>query len=245
MGKIGKGGIGPPAFVRQRVLFSGTADYLAGLPGLRFEKDVLCYVAVDAFRFHQSYSLVHIAWHWWKRSQLSYVFIWKDACYGCGLCMCPMDRGNGVPRKSKNGSTKRLPLVNSAPHLNNNLQLPRDEVVFLNTTTKCPSIDEKKEKISERYYNSPDGKQSASPMDTRNIRGVTKIARRSPATLSVGLRAANKGSSPPDQNQTRASSTSRSARASKGHQTTTDGAIRADTDPELRLPRGPLELDTW
>ncbi|XP_035455992.2 P protein isoform X2 [Spodoptera frugiperda] len=57
--------------------------------------------------------------------------------------------GNGVPRKSKNGSTKRLPLVNSAPHLNNNLQLPRDEVVFLNTTSKCPSIDEKKEKILE------------------------------------------------------------------------------------------------
>ncbi|KAF9794570.1 hypothetical protein SFRURICE_013840 [Spodoptera frugiperda] len=57
--------------------------------------------------------------------------------------------GNGVPRKTKNGSTKRLPLVNSAPHLNNNLQLPRDEVVFLNTTSKCPSIDEKKEKILE------------------------------------------------------------------------------------------------
>uniref|UniRef100_A0A2H1VXF9 SFRICE_020515 n=1 Tax=Spodoptera frugiperda TaxID=7108 RepID=A0A2H1VXF9_SPOFR len=43
--------------------------------------DVLCYVAVYAFVFHQSYSLVHIA-YWWKWTQLSYVFIWKDSCYG-------------------------------------------------------------------------------------------------------------------------------------------------------------------
>uniref|UniRef100_A0A2H1WA85 SFRICE_013757 n=1 Tax=Spodoptera frugiperda TaxID=7108 RepID=A0A2H1WA85_SPOFR len=49
-------------------------------------------------------------------------------------------------------------------------------------------------------------------------------AGRSPATVSAGLRTANKGSSPPEQNQTRACGVSRSARASKSHQTTTDGA---------------------
>ncbi|KAF9788997.1 hypothetical protein SFRURICE_018625 [Spodoptera frugiperda] len=44
---------------------------------LLFTRDVLCYVAMDAFGFHQSYS-----WYWWKRIQISYViFIWKDACY--------------------------------------------------------------------------------------------------------------------------------------------------------------------
>ncbi|KAF9801235.1 hypothetical protein SFRURICE_014253 [Spodoptera frugiperda] len=37
---------------------------------------VLCYVAVDAFGFHQSYSMVHIAWYWWKRT-LSYVLYGK------------------------------------------------------------------------------------------------------------------------------------------------------------------------
>ncbi|KAF9804297.1 hypothetical protein SFRURICE_011912, partial [Spodoptera frugiperda] len=31
-----------------------------------------------AFGFHQSYLLEHIAWHWWKRSPLSHVFIWND-----------------------------------------------------------------------------------------------------------------------------------------------------------------------
>uniref|UniRef100_A0A2H1VIN7 SFRICE_001467 n=1 Tax=Spodoptera frugiperda TaxID=7108 RepID=A0A2H1VIN7_SPOFR len=36
-------------------------------------RDVLRYVAVDVFNFHQSYSLLHIAWHWWKQTQLSYV----------------------------------------------------------------------------------------------------------------------------------------------------------------------------
>ncbi|KAF9800293.1 hypothetical protein SFRURICE_015633 [Spodoptera frugiperda] len=50
------------------------------------------------------------------------------------------------------------------------------------------------------------------------------IPRRSPATVSAGLRTASKGSSPPEQNQTRACGASRSARASKSHQTTTDGA---------------------
>ncbi|KAF9790006.1 hypothetical protein SFRURICE_002371 [Spodoptera frugiperda] len=34
-------------------------------------RDVLCYVAVDAFGFHQSYLLVHIAWAWWKRTHLT------------------------------------------------------------------------------------------------------------------------------------------------------------------------------
>uniref|UniRef100_A0A2H1W0F6 Protein male-specific lethal-3 n=1 Tax=Spodoptera frugiperda TaxID=7108 RepID=A0A2H1W0F6_SPOFR len=41
---------------------------------------------------------------------------------------------------------------------------------------------------------------------------------------TAGLRTASKGSSPPEQNQTRACGASRSARASKSHQTTTDGA---------------------
>ncbi|KAF9788986.1 hypothetical protein SFRURICE_019007 [Spodoptera frugiperda] len=49
---------------------------------LRFKRfstrDVLCYVVVDVFGFYQSNSL-----HWWKRTQLSYFFIWKDAYYGC------------------------------------------------------------------------------------------------------------------------------------------------------------------
>uniref|UniRef100_A0A2H1V926 SFRICE_035377 n=1 Tax=Spodoptera frugiperda TaxID=7108 RepID=A0A2H1V926_SPOFR len=49
------------------------------------------------------------------------------------------------------------------------------------------------------------------------------IASRSPATESADFRTASKGSSPPDQNQTRAYGASRSARASKS-QTTTDGA---------------------
>uniref|UniRef100_A0A2H1VAI6 SFRICE_018503 n=1 Tax=Spodoptera frugiperda TaxID=7108 RepID=A0A2H1VAI6_SPOFR len=35
------------------------------------------YVAVDAFGFEQSYSLVHIALHWWKRTRLNYVFYKK------------------------------------------------------------------------------------------------------------------------------------------------------------------------
>uniref|UniRef100_A0A2H1VY73 SFRICE_015906 n=1 Tax=Spodoptera frugiperda TaxID=7108 RepID=A0A2H1VY73_SPOFR len=36
-------------------------------------RDVLCYVAVDAFGFHQSYSLIYITKQWWKRTQLSYI----------------------------------------------------------------------------------------------------------------------------------------------------------------------------
>ncbi|KAF9798966.1 hypothetical protein SFRURICE_011605, partial [Spodoptera frugiperda] len=47
---------------------------------------------------------------------------------------------------------------------------------------------------------------------------------RSPATVSAGLRTASKGSSPPDQIQTRACGASRSERASKSRPTTTDGA---------------------
>ncbi|KAF9811620.1 hypothetical protein SFRURICE_005819, partial [Spodoptera frugiperda] len=51
-------------------------------------RDVLCYVAVNAFGFHQSYSLVHKAS--WKQTQLSYVFIWKDECYRCVLWMATL-----------------------------------------------------------------------------------------------------------------------------------------------------------
>ncbi|KAF9822381.1 hypothetical protein SFRURICE_017656 [Spodoptera frugiperda] len=62
------------------------------------------------------------------------------------------------------------------------------------------------------------------PQPSRETLRASGIARRSPATVSAGLRTASKGSSPPDQNQTRACGASRSARASKSHQTTTDGA---------------------
>ncbi|KAF9809301.1 hypothetical protein SFRURICE_015764, partial [Spodoptera frugiperda] len=50
---------------------------------------------------------------------------------------------------------------------------------------------------------------------SRETLRASGIARRSPATVSAGLRTASKGSSPPDQNQTRACGASRSARASK------------------------------
>ncbi|KAF9811212.1 hypothetical protein SFRURICE_002581 [Spodoptera frugiperda] len=59
---------------------------------------------------------------------------------------------------------------------------------------------------------------------SRETLRASGIAGRSPATVSAGLRTASKGSSPHDQNQTRACGASRSARASKSHQTTTDGA---------------------
>uniref|UniRef100_A0A2H1WT15 SFRICE_035180 n=1 Tax=Spodoptera frugiperda TaxID=7108 RepID=A0A2H1WT15_SPOFR len=60
---------------------------------------------------------------------------------------------------------------------------------------------------------------------SRETHRASGIARRSPATLSAGLRTASKGSLPLDQNQTRASVASRNACASKSHQiTTTDGA---------------------
>ncbi|KAF9805116.1 hypothetical protein SFRURICE_013309, partial [Spodoptera frugiperda] len=62
------------------------------------------------------------------------------------------------------------------------------------------------------------------PQPSRETLRASGIARRSPATVSAGLRTTSKGSSPPDQNQTRACGASRSARASKSHQTTTDGA---------------------
>ncbi|KAF9824802.1 hypothetical protein SFRURICE_019849, partial [Spodoptera frugiperda] len=38
-----------------------------------FTRDLLCYVAVDVFGYHHSYSLVHIAKHWWKWVQLRYI----------------------------------------------------------------------------------------------------------------------------------------------------------------------------
>ncbi|KAF9798051.1 hypothetical protein SFRURICE_012855, partial [Spodoptera frugiperda] len=62
------------------------------------------------------------------------------------------------------------------------------------------------------------------PQPSRETVRASGIARRSPATVSAGLRTASKGSSPPEQNQTRACGASPSARASKSHQTTTDGA---------------------
>uniref|UniRef100_A0A2H1V8B9 SFRICE_038226 n=1 Tax=Spodoptera frugiperda TaxID=7108 RepID=A0A2H1V8B9_SPOFR len=59
---------------------------------------------------------------------------------------------------------------------------------------------------------------------SRETLRASRIAGRSPATVSAGLRTASKGSSSPEQNQTRACGASRSARASMSHQTTTDGA---------------------
>ncbi|KAF9797612.1 hypothetical protein SFRURICE_001537 [Spodoptera frugiperda] len=54
--------------------------------------------------------------------------------------------------------------------------------------------------------------------------GSTGRSRNGVVFKCAGLRTVSKGSSPPDQNQTRACGASRSARASKSHQTTTDGA---------------------
>ncbi|KAJ8707729.1 hypothetical protein PYW07_011406 [Mythimna separata] len=56
--------------------------------------------------------------------------------------------GLGLPRKSRSGtSTKRLPSVNSAPHLNNNLQVLKEDinVAFLNGDKKTPPSEEKKD----------------------------------------------------------------------------------------------------
>uniref|UniRef100_A0A2H1VGI3 SFRICE_011653 n=1 Tax=Spodoptera frugiperda TaxID=7108 RepID=A0A2H1VGI3_SPOFR len=51
--------------------------------GAQTLRDVLCYVAVDAFDFHQSYSFVHIAYYWWRRTQLSnFFYMEKDAYFG-------------------------------------------------------------------------------------------------------------------------------------------------------------------
>ncbi|KAJ8706343.1 hypothetical protein PYW08_010969 [Mythimna loreyi] len=60
--------------------------------------------------------------------------------------------GMGLPRKSRSTtSQKRLPSVNSAPHLNNNLQVLKEDVnvAFLNGDKKTPTIEEKKETIFE------------------------------------------------------------------------------------------------
>ncbi|CAH1643069.1 unnamed protein product [Spodoptera littoralis] len=59
---------------------------------------------------------------------------------------------------------------------------------------------------------------------SRETLWASGIAKRSPATVSSGLRTASSGNSPLDQNQARAYNASRSARASRSHQTTTDGA---------------------
>ncbi|KAF9803127.1 hypothetical protein SFRURICE_012372 [Spodoptera frugiperda] len=53
------------------------------------------------------------------------------------------------------------------------------------------------------------------PQPSRETFQVSGIARRSPITVSVGLRTASKGSSSPIQNQTHAYGASRSARDSK------------------------------
>ncbi|KAF9799265.1 hypothetical protein SFRURICE_013561 [Spodoptera frugiperda] len=71
-------------------------------------------------------------------------------------------------------------------------------------------------------------------LPSRETLRASGIARRSPATVSAGLRTASKGSSPPEQNQTRACGTSRSARASKSHQTTTNGIHSHTRDTQIR-----------
>uniref|UniRef100_A0A2A4JQX1 Citrate transporter-like domain-containing protein n=1 Tax=Heliothis virescens TaxID=7102 RepID=A0A2A4JQX1_HELVI len=53
--------------------------------------------------------------------------------------------GLSASRKSKNGSSKRLPCVSSAPHLNNNVHSTKEEVAFLNGKG-LPPTEEKKEK---------------------------------------------------------------------------------------------------
>ncbi|PZC72615.1 hypothetical protein B5X24_HaOG210884 [Helicoverpa armigera] len=53
--------------------------------------------------------------------------------------------GLGVSRKTKNGSSKRLPCVSSAPHLNNNVHSTKEEIAFLNGKS-LPPTEEKKEK---------------------------------------------------------------------------------------------------
>uniref|UniRef100_A0A2H1VF79 SFRICE_013761 n=1 Tax=Spodoptera frugiperda TaxID=7108 RepID=A0A2H1VF79_SPOFR len=62
--------------------------------------------------------------------------------------------------------------------------------------------------------------------NTKEILRVSGFTRRSPATVSVDLRTASKGSSPPDQNQTRAYGASRSARGSKSLPTTEGSQAR-------------------
>ncbi|KAF9815567.1 hypothetical protein SFRURICE_010682, partial [Spodoptera frugiperda] len=89
--------------------------------------------------------------------------------------------------------------------------------------TRCPS--------QLRNYGHREGGGGArertnllTPQPSRETLRASGIAGRSPATVSAGLQTASKGSSPPEQNQTRACGAERSARASKSHQTTTDGA---------------------
>ncbi|KAF9811005.1 hypothetical protein SFRURICE_000073, partial [Spodoptera frugiperda] len=64
-------------------------------------------------------------------------------------------------------------------------------------------------------------------------------AGRSSATVSAGLRTTSKGSSSPEQNQTRACGASRSARASKSHHTT-KGHLVADAESGAATQRLPV-----
>ncbi|KAF9818198.1 hypothetical protein SFRURICE_003939 [Spodoptera frugiperda] len=101
--------------------------------------------------------------------------------------------------------------------------------VYAPTSTHCDDeVEALYEEISKAIHSSEThftivmGDFNAKP--SRETLRASGIAGRSPATVSAGLRTVSKGSSPPEQNQTRACGASRSARALKNHQTTTDGA---------------------
>ncbi|KAF9804721.1 hypothetical protein SFRURICE_007624, partial [Spodoptera frugiperda] len=75
-----------PAFQTgaQTLFYLRSDNYVVNIQVLCLSsRDVLCYVAVDAFDFHQSYSFVHIAYYWWRRTQLSnFFYMEKDAYFG-------------------------------------------------------------------------------------------------------------------------------------------------------------------
>nr|XP_049707233.1 P protein isoform X1 [Helicoverpa armigera]XP_049707234.1 P protein isoform X1 [Helicoverpa armigera]XP_049707235.1 P protein isoform X1 [Helicoverpa armigera]XP_049707236.1 P protein isoform X1 [Helicoverpa armigera]XP_049707237.1 P protein isoform X1 [Helicoverpa armigera]XP_049707238.1 P protein isoform X1 [Helicoverpa armigera] len=66
--------------------------------------------------------------------------------------------GLGVSRKTKNGSSKRLPCVSSAPHLNNNVHSTKEEIAFLNGKS-LPPTEEKKEKKEKTIEEIPTPKK--------------------------------------------------------------------------------------